>query len=56
MTKRKAESVDFTGRVLLAMQSELSNLLESVDRIRIQYSALAQKHGVAAPAVVSPSD
>jgi hypothetical protein len=48
--------MEFTGRVLSAMRCDMANLLETAERIRVQYSALAREHGVALPAVECPSD
>ncbi len=37
---------DFTKRRLLSMSVDMANAVETVERLRVQFAALAKEHGV----------
>jgi hypothetical protein len=49
-TKPIATDHDATARALLALGEDVRQLTETAERIRVQYEALAKRHGIAPPA------
>jgi len=44
-----------TARALFALASEMAQLSESAERVRIQFEALAGQHGIALPCTPASS-
>lgn len=52
MSKKK-ETAEFTKRVLLSLIVDVSEMVESVERTKIQIFAIAEEHGIQIPAALS---
>jgi hypothetical protein len=49
MSKKK-ETAEFTQRVLLSLVVDMNQLVETVERTRVQVFTLAREHGINIPA------